>query len=80
MSTNPYDDILKLAERLSPEEQRKLAAELSRRSAAKTGGSTEVKSLFRALNERGLIGSLTDAPADLATNPEHMEGFGRDGD
>ena len=33
----------------------------------------------RDLAERiGLIGSAKGLPADLSTNPEHMEGFGRD--
>jgi metal-responsive CopG/Arc/MetJ family transcriptional regulator len=26
----------------------------------------------------GLVGIYKDAPSDLSTNPEHMEGFGRD--
>ncbi|MGC8640612.1 MAG: CopG family transcriptional regulator [Isosphaeraceae bacterium] len=26
----------------------------------------------------GIIGVFKDTPADLSTNPEHMEGFGRD--
>lgn len=26
----------------------------------------------------GIIGAYTDGPSDLSTNPEHMEGFGRD--
>jgi hypothetical protein len=26
----------------------------------------------------GIIGIYKDAPPDLSTNPEHMEGFGRD--
>ena len=26
----------------------------------------------------GIIGIYKDAPRDLSTNPEHMEGFGRD--
>jgi hypothetical protein len=26
----------------------------------------------------GFIGAWKDAPPDLSTNPEHMEGFGRD--
>jgi hypothetical protein len=26
----------------------------------------------------GIIGIYKDAPHDLSTNPEHMEGFGRD--
>jgi hypothetical protein len=33
----------------------------------------------RDLAERlGIIGIYKDAPSDLSTNPEHMEGFGRD--
>jgi hypothetical protein len=26
----------------------------------------------------GILGCIKDAPADLSTNPEYMEGFGRD--
>jgi metal-responsive CopG/Arc/MetJ family transcriptional regulator len=26
----------------------------------------------------GIVGIYKDAPRDLSTNPEHMEGFGRD--
>ncbi len=26
----------------------------------------------------GILGVYKDAPPDLSTNPEHMEGFGRD--
>ena len=33
------------------------------------------RSLFDALNERGMIGAF-DGPGDLSTNPKHMEGFG----
>jgi metal-responsive CopG/Arc/MetJ family transcriptional regulator len=33
----------------------------------------------RDLAERlGILGSAKGLPADLSTNPEHMEGFGRD--
>jgi metal-responsive CopG/Arc/MetJ family transcriptional regulator len=33
----------------------------------------------RQLAERlGILGVYKDAPHDLSTNPEHMEGFGRD--
>ncbi|NNJ27525.1 hypothetical protein [Alienimonas chondri] len=35
------------------------------------------RSLYDAMNEVGAIGYVTDAPADLSTNPVHMEGFGR---
>jgi hypothetical protein len=37
----------------------------------------ESKSLHDVLEERGILGCF-DGPTDLATNPRHMEGFGRD--
>ena len=40
-----------------------------------TNGDTPRRTLFEALNERGMIASL-DGPGDLSTNPKHMEGFG----
>ena len=37
------------------------------------------RSNCRDLAERlGILGSAKRLPADLSTNPEHMEGFGRD--
>jgi predicted DNA-binding antitoxin AbrB/MazE fold protein len=36
--------------------------------------------LFEMLDEAGLIGCVKGAPADLSTNPKHMEGFGTSGD
>lgn len=77
MATDRFDDILKrVRNELSSDEQRKLIVELSKQS--ETDGSGEQRSLFDALNDRGLIGSLADAPADLGTAREHMEGFGQD--
>ena len=38
--------------------------------------SSEEPTLFEVLDEVGLIGCVTGAPADLSTNPKHMEGFG----
>ena len=35
------------------------------------------RSFYEAMKEAGAIGCVTDAPADLSTNPVHMEGFGR---
>jgi predicted DNA-binding antitoxin AbrB/MazE fold protein len=32
---------------------------------------------FDLLDEAGLIGCIKDGPADLSTNPKHMEGFGK---
>ena len=78
MSKDLYDDILKRArQELSPDERRKLIEELSKRTVTQNGPREE-RSLFDALSDRGLIGSLSDAPADLGTHPKHMEGFGQD--
>jgi hypothetical protein len=50
--------------------------------AAHNGSHPEAEeSAFDVLNRAGLIGCLKgapDSPTDLSTNPEHMEGFGRD--
>ncbi len=35
------------------------------------------ESAYDVAKRLGLIGGVTDAPVDLAANPEHMEGFGR---
>ncbi len=35
--------------------------------------------LFEVLDEVGLIGCVKDAPADLSSNPRHLEGFGKSG-
>ena len=34
---------------------------------------------LEAFERLGLVGCLQDAPKDLATNPMHKEGFGKDG-
>ena len=76
MATQPYDDILKKArEELSEVEQLRLAEELKVTTTTRDDGSTR-KTLYDALNERGIIGSIADVPSDLSTNPKHMEGFG----
>jgi hypothetical protein len=36
------------------------------------------ESLYDSLMAAGIIGCGQGGPADLATNPKHMEGFGRD--
>jgi len=33
--------------------------------------------LFDRLAALGVLGCVTDGPSDLATNPKHMEGFGK---
>ena len=39
---------------------------------------TEEPSLYNELAKRGILGCF-EGPSDLATNPKHMEGFGRSG-
>jgi hypothetical protein len=39
--------------------------------------SDEEETLYEAFNRQGLIGCVEGLPADLTTNPKHMEGFGR---
>lgn len=84
MSTEAFEDLLqRIRSELTAEEQQRLAQQLSQ-SAGKAvtgGGDSETgKSLYDALNERGMIGSIVDGPGDLSTNPRHMEGFGQDGE
>ena len=79
MSTEPFDDILNRAKGLSPDERRRLIEELSK-SVGTNGDSGDGPTLFDALNDRGIIGSIADAPPDLSTNPDHMQGFGQQDD
>ena len=34
------------------------------------------ESVFEAMKRIGLLGSISDAPADLSVNPTYMDGFG----
>ena len=79
MSKPKYDDILRDAcETLTREEQLQLAHALTQQ-ARSFAGSQSAKTLYDALHVRGMIGSITDAPADLGTNPKYLEGFGQNG-
>jgi hypothetical protein len=84
VSTDAFEDLLQRARsELTAEEQQRLAEQLSQ-SAGKSNVSREMdgetgKSLYDALCERGMIGSIIDGPGDLSTNPQYMEGFGQDG-
>lgn len=78
MENGRFDEILSQArQQLSRDEQLKLARTLLQ-SAPNGDSPNAQKSLYEVLQERGLIGSITDAPSDLGTNPKHLEGFGRD--
>jgi predicted transcriptional regulator len=39
---------------------------------------TPSESCYDLANRLGILGSAKGLPTDLSTNPEHMEGFGRD--
>ena len=78
MSQQEFEQLLNQArEQLTSEEQQRLADEL-RKSVDQSVGKGAPKSVYQALEELGVIGSITDAPVDLATNRIHMEGFGAD--
>jgi hypothetical protein len=79
MSSEKFDEILRYArETLTPDECRKLSDEL-RQNNDLSNGDVSPKSIYDALNQLGVIGSITDGPGDLSTNPMHMEGFGKHG-
>jgi hypothetical protein len=79
MASNRFDDIFEQATHdLSREEQLKLIRELSKLNKATNGSHPQAtRTLYDALNEDNMIGSITDAPPDLGTNPQYMEGFGK---
>ncbi len=84
VSTEAFDDLLqRVRSELTPEEQQRLAEQLSQTTGKNVpqaaDGETE-KSLYDALSELGMIGSIVDGPGDLSTNPEYMRGFGQDED
>ena len=78
MSAGSYHDILKrVRNELSDDEQQRLIEELARSGRSANGSNASGRTLFDALNDRGLIGFMHDGPTDLSTNPRHMEGFGQ---
>ena len=48
-------------------------ASFEQATLARTTGSETV---YEAMTRLGLLGSAEGGPADLSTNPEHLEGFG----
>ena len=47
-------------------------------STVTNGDAVSGRSLLDAFQTGGLVGSITDVPADWSTNPKYMEGFGQD--
>lgn len=75
-------EVLAKAKRLPPDDQRRLIEELSQPADTSADEpkveNGKVRTLYDALEARGLIGFMIDGPSDLSTNPKYMEGFGRD--
>ena len=77
MATDPYDEILRQFEGMSREERQQLLKILGRQYAS-DASSSNGRTLADSFRDFGMIGSITDAPADWSTNPKYMEGFGND--
>jgi hypothetical protein len=45
----------------------------------KTANGEPQETVHAAMVRLGLLGCIKDAPSDLSTNPEYMEGFGTHG-
>ena len=65
---------------LSREEREELIEKLERHQTVATNAGGTERSALDGFKERGLLGSITDAPFDWSTNPMYMEGFGQDGE
>lgn len=66
-----YGDVSAFIERVAKQQ---LAGEPTDALSAESNGE---KSFADSLEETGLLGCIKEAPADLSTNPSHMEGFGQ---
>jgi len=72
-----FDDILIRFEKLSREEREQLIVQLEQRQTAFANGDQPGRSALDGFKERGLLGSITDAPPDWSTDSKYMEGFGQ---
>ena len=75
-----YDEILKRFEKLSSDDREDLIDKLEQRQTTDTHDNQSGRTLGDAFNERGMVGSIKDAPPDWSNNPKYMEGFGQDGE
>jgi hypothetical protein len=71
------EEFVKRFDKLTCQERDELLDQLEERRVALNEHLSE-RSALDGFKERGLLGSLKDAPPDLSTNPTHREGFGRD--
>ena len=73
-----FEEIAKRFDKMSPEEREDLLDRLEERRAVVDRGNGAGPSLFDAMNERGMAGSIKNAPPDWSTNPKYLEGLGQD--
>ncbi|MBX6316251.1 MAG: hypothetical protein IRY99_25560 [Isosphaeraceae bacterium] len=88
MTQSDFNNLLSNIETLSPEQMRRLAHELETKLAAlprkrptPPNGPAAEETAYDVAARAGLIGCIPGmprSPADLSTNPKHLEGFGRD--
>lgn len=58
--------------------QRVLGPSVGQVGSLKKVLEAQEETALEAFERLGLVGCISDGPADLATNPKHMEGFGQD--
>lgn len=58
--------------------QRVLGPTVGELQALTSGLAESEESALQAAERLGLVGCVKNAPADLATNPKYLDGFGRD--
>jgi hypothetical protein len=72
-----FDEILQQFDALSSDQQEDLLDRLVRHQATAANGQAAGQSALDGFKQRGLLGSIQDAPSDWSTNPEYLEGFGQ---
>ena len=81
MATDPneFQELVHRLSELSQEQREEIIERLEHSQATAVNGQSNRRSALDGFKERGLLGSITDAPEDWSTNPKYMEGFGQDG-
>jgi predicted DNA-binding antitoxin AbrB/MazE fold protein len=71
--------VLKPLEPLDLKDQELVSLSIEKVAENGEGLTHAGSTLFEVLDEVGLVGCVKGAPADLSSNPKHMEGFGKSG-
>ncbi|QDU56794.1 hypothetical protein [Aeoliella mucimassa] len=76
--SSKVQEILAKVEELTEAERAELVSSImtAKPSHAAQTDEQPKRSVLDGFKERGMIGSITDAPPDWSTNPKYMEGFG----